>query len=60
MLTGRQVFLGLLALLSAGAALWVLLAAARAGRLDGQVFFAIMPLALLFGVAWKGLFGGGD
>ncbi len=57
---GRKVLLVLLAVGSAGAALWVLIAAIRAEALSGQVFFAIMPLAMLFGIAWSGLTGKRD
>ncbi len=56
----RRIFLVLLALASAGATLWVLAAAVRADKLTGQVFFAVMPLLMLFGIAWKGLTGAKD
>lgn len=51
----RKIFLALLALVSAGLAGWVLIAALVADELSGQVFFAVMPLAMLFGIAWNGL-----
>lgn len=53
----RRLVLVVLALGSAALAIWVLIAAAEAGKLSGQVFFALMPLAMLFGIAWKGLTG---
>jgi hypothetical protein len=58
MSTARRVFLLALAGGSAGLALWVLVAAALADKLSGQVFFAILPLVMLFGIAWRGLTGG--
>jgi hypothetical protein len=57
---GRRLFLGLLALASAAGAVWILFAATQAGALTGQVFFAILPLAMLFGIAWRGLTGRPD
>ena len=60
MTLGRRAFLVLLALASAAGAAWVLIAAVRAHALSGQVFFAILPLAMLFGLAWKGLTGAKD
>ena len=57
---GRRIFLTLLALLSGGAALWVLIEAALYDKLSGQVFFAVLPLVMLFGIAWKGLTGARD
>jgi fucose permease len=56
----RRLLLALLALASVGGALWVLVAAARADALSGQVFFAVLPLAMLFGLAWRGLRGKRD
>lgn len=52
---GRRIFLILLALATAGATVWVIFAAAMAEKLSGQVFFAVLPLVMLFGVAWTGL-----
>jgi hypothetical protein len=52
---GRRLFLLALAGGSAVAALWVLVAAIRADALSGQVFFALMPLLMLFGIAWQKL-----
>lgn len=52
---GRRIFLILLALASGGATLWVIAAAAMAEKLTGQVFFAVLPLVMLFGLAWNGL-----
>lgn len=57
---GRRIFLGLLALASAAGAVWVLVAAAMAEKLSGQVLFAVLPLVMLFGLAWKGLTGSKD
>lgn len=45
---------------SAGATLWVLVAALRAKALSEQVFFAMLPLAMLFSIAWRGLFSRND
>lgn len=55
MARGRRLFLLALAGGSAVAALWVLIAAIRADALSGQVFFALMPLLMLFGIAWQKL-----
>jgi len=52
---GRRLFFLALAGLSAAAALWVLVAALRADQLTGQVFFAVLPLVMLFGIAWSKL-----
>lgn len=51
----RRLFLWALAGVSAGAALWLLVAAIRADALSGQVFFALLPLVMLFSIAWRGL-----
>lgn len=51
----RRAFLWALAIASAGLALWVLGAALVADKLTGQVFFAILPLVMLFAIAWNGL-----
>ncbi len=51
----RRLFLWLLAAVSAAAAIWVLVAAMRAEALSGQVFFAVLPLLMLFSIAWRGL-----
>lgn len=58
--SARQMFLGTLAVLSAAAALWLLVSAARTGALNGQVFFTTLPLVMLFGIAWRGLTGKPD
>lgn len=52
---GRRIFLIVLALATAGATLWVLITAIMAEKLTGQVFFAVLPLIMLFGIAWTGL-----
>lgn len=52
---GRRLFFLPLAGLSAAGAAWVLAAAIRAGSLSGQVLFAMLPLAMLFAIAWAKL-----
>ncbi|HBZ44448.1 MAG TPA: hypothetical protein DEO85_10415 [Maritimibacter sp.] len=54
-MSGRKVFLGLLALASAGLAGVVLIGAVVNDALNQQVLFGILPLAILFGIAWSGL-----
>ncbi|SMH58108.1 hypothetical protein [Maritimibacter sp. HL-12] len=55
MTSGRRLFFLALAGGSALAAIWVLVAAIRADALSGEVFFALMPLLMLFGIAWQKL-----
>lgn len=49
----RQLFLTTLALGAFALAAWVLIAALRADAVTGEVFFAIMPLLMLGGIAWN-------
>ena len=51
----RKVFLALLALASAGLALYVLFEAVITDHLTQQVFYAVLPLVLLASVAVNGL-----
>ncbi|GGD29230.1 hypothetical protein [Sinisalibacter lacisalsi] len=60
MAPGRRLFFLALAGGSAAAALWLLASAIRADALSGQVFFALMPLAMLFGIAWQKLTDKGE
>jgi hypothetical protein len=39
----------------AGLTVWVGSMAAMAGKLDGQVAMALMPLLLLASIAWRGI-----
>ena len=52
---GRRLFFLALAGLSAAGAVWVLVAAIRAEQLTGQVFFAMLPLLMLFAISWQKL-----
>ncbi|MEC7764026.1 MAG: hypothetical protein VX874_19135 [Pseudomonadota bacterium] len=54
-MTPRRIFLALMALATAGLALYVLVEAIITDHLTQQVFYAILPLVLLFSVAWNGL-----
>lgn len=56
----RYVFLLLLVILAGGATVWVGWAAAAAGKLDGQVLMAMMPLVMLAALAWRALTGKRD
>ncbi|MGR3363533.1 MAG: hypothetical protein ACU0CY_05065 [Maritimibacter harenae] len=51
----RRILLGLMAAATAGLALLVLGSALVAGKLTGQVFVAVLPLVILFTLAWNGL-----
>ena len=51
----RRILLGLMAAATAGLALFVLGSALVAGKLTGQVFVAVLPLVILFTLAWNGL-----
>lgn len=51
----RRILLGLMAAATAGLALFVLGSALAAGKLTGQVFVAVLPLVILFTLAWNGL-----
>ena len=51
----RKFFLSLLIAGSTGAALLVLVLAARAGRLDSAVLFTLLPLVMLASLALKAL-----
>lgn len=51
----RTIFLALLALGSAGLAVFVVVDAAIHDALSRKVIYALLPLVMLFGVAWKGL-----
>ncbi|WP_138423011.1 hypothetical protein [Maritimibacter alexandrii] len=54
-MTPRRIFLALMALATAGLAFYVLVEAIITDHLTQQVFYAILPLVLLFSVAWNGL-----
>ncbi|MBL6426052.1 MULTISPECIES: hypothetical protein [Maritimibacter] len=54
-MTPRRIFLALMALATAGLAIYVLVEAIITDHLTQQVFYAILPLVLLFSVAWNGL-----
>lgn len=54
-MTPRRIFLVLMAIATAGLALYVLVEAIITDHLTQQVFYAILPLVLLFTVAWNGL-----
>ncbi|MZR12965.1 hypothetical protein GQE99_08030 [Maritimibacter sp. DP07] len=51
----RRILLGLMAAATAGLVLFVLGSALVAGKLTGQVFVAVLPLVILFTLAWNGL-----
>lgn len=59
-MTPRRIFLALLALASVGLAAYVLIEAVVTDHLTQQVFYAILPLILLFSIAWNGLSKSGD
>lgn len=54
-MTPRRIFLALMALATAGLAIYVLVEAIITDHLTQQVFYAVLPLVLLFSVAWNGL-----
>jgi hypothetical protein len=54
-MTPRRIFLALMALSTAGLAIYVLVEAIITDHLTQQVFYAVLPLVLLFSVAWNGL-----
>lgn len=56
----RFLLLLFLVIAAAGATVWVGWAAARAGRLDGQVMMSVMPLVMLAALAWRALTGKRD
>ncbi|MGH1369343.1 MAG: hypothetical protein ACRBCL_12070 [Maritimibacter sp.] len=49
----RRIFMTALALAAFGLSAWILLKALVAEALTGQVFFAVMPLLMLGGLAWN-------
>lgn len=51
----RRLLLASLALASALLAGFVLVEAALTDHLTGQIFFAVLPLLMLFAISWKGL-----
>ncbi|MAM61122.1 hypothetical protein [Maritimibacter sp. UBA3975] len=51
----RRILLTLLALASAGLAAYVLIEAILTEHLTQQVFYAVLPLVLLFSIAWNAL-----
>lgn len=51
----RRALLWALVLVSIGGAGAILVAAFRADQLTGQVFFALLPLVMVFSLAWNGL-----
>ena len=53
-MTPRRIFLVLMAIATAGLALYVLVEAIITDHPTQQVFSAILPLVLLFTVAWNG------
>ena len=58
--TARFVFLLLLVIAAGGATVWVGWAAAEAGKLDGQVMMALLPLVMLLSIAFRALTGNRD
>lgn len=56
-MSARKIFLALLLAGSVGLGLWLVYAAASSGHLTGQVFWALLPFAMLAGIAWRGLRG---
>ena len=56
----RFLLLITLVILCAAGTVWVGAMAAQAGRLDGKVFMALMPLVMLGTLAWRRLRGDQD
>ncbi|GKY87992.1 hypothetical protein [Sinisalibacter aestuarii] len=57
---GRKVFLGFLALASAALAIFVLAEALVHDALSRSVIYAVLPLVMIFAVAWQSLRKGKD
>lgn len=55
MSTTRFILLITLVIASAGLTIWIGAAAAMAGKLNGQVAMALLPLLMLASIAWRGL-----
>ncbi len=56
----RFLLLLLLVIAAAGATVWVGWMAAQAGKLDGQVMMALLPLVMLLSIALRALTGKRD
>ena len=56
----RYIFMLVLLIACIGLGLWLLAAAALAGKLTGQVFFALLPLVMLGSIAVRALTGNRD